>query len=323
MQRKLYQTWLCLEIIIDFIIITWSIVLLTEIQDEFYDVLNLGADVYVANDEDYFGPIQILCIHSQHNSVQHNCENALSAQSSLTPAQYYFSLKYLEVFRHNVPITVSGIIESRHNLFIVLSIYVVISFCLGCAGKLQGNRSHSGAAHVSYYICISYLENSLATFKMMMINIFAVSEGVDGILLMEYIPGFSLIVFIATSVFVGCCLGAMQEFYWKYRWMKGACVCTVICVVFGYLVMFIFPSFGLNVYALQFQFQFKAVSTGILSDAFVKNVNLLKHFAFYMGFMGWIKTITPLLAMSFEKHKSDQLLDGSAKPIYTPSVSIQ
>ena len=74
----------------------------------------------------------------QHKAdISNNCNQALSDHNPFTSAQNYFSLKYLEFFRGNTPITVRDITNGRHNLFIVLSIYIVISFCMSCAGKLQ------------------------------------------------------------------------------------------------------------------------------------------------------------------------------------------
>lgn len=120
---------------------------------------------------------------------------------------------------------------------------------------------------------------------------------ISGILVLEYIPGYSLVVFMIVSVFIGCALGVLQDGRQKYKDtpFQHVCLITSIIMLLAYFALFIFPSFGLNLFALQFCTEFEAVSNGMLTSDFVRSINLLKGFAFYMGFMGWIKTITPLL----------------------------
>ena len=147
-----------MEIIVDITLIITSIVLLSDVQDEFYRVLDHGGHVYVARDLNYLGPVQIVCIHS---APKHNCNEALSDDTPFTSTQNYFSLKYLELFRGDTQITVRDIIDGRYNLFIVLAIYIVIWFCISCAGKLQSiglNRQHrdyqdSLTPHWTYFFC--------------------------------------------------------------------------------------------------------------------------------------------------------------------------
>eukprot|EP01084_Bolivina_argentea_P050156 92224_1 len=327
--EKINNCWLCVEIIVDLILISWSIALLAQIQFEFYDVLDQGADVYVANDENYFGPVQILCMNSNSKQIAHNCDKALSTRAPITPAQNYFSLKYLEIFRGDIEVTVEDIIDDRHNLFIFLACYNVIWFCLTCACKLGLNSRNDddGSVNTILIISICYFEYSLATLKMLMINIFAISETMNGVLLLEFLPGFSLIIFMVFTILMGCCIGAMEDFYKKYPRTKTVCVWIVICLLTLYFGLFIFPAVGLNIFVLQFLFEFKAVSNGLLTMDFVKKVNLLRNFAFYMGFVGWIKSITPLISMLLAKRRARQhsraLLNGKPKPTYTDPYTIQ
>lgn len=180
--HKINRAWLCMEIFIDLVLIIWSIALLAGIQTEFNELLERGGTVYVTADSNYWGPLEIVCPHGSDRS---NCDRALQLHATTSGTQNYFSLKYLEFLRENTPITVEDITESRHILFVSLSIYICIWFCCSCAGKLQSNREVVGdgsdGPHYSYYVAMCYLENSLATFKMMMINIFAVSEELEGI----------------------------------------------------------------------------------------------------------------------------------------------
>ena len=316
--QQLNGCWLCLEIIVDFILIVWSIVLLVQIQDDFYNVLAHGADVYVANDVNYLGPVQILCIRSDNSKIKENCDQALATHSTTTPTQNYFSLRYLELLQgDNYHVTIQDIHQGRHNLFIVLSIYIVIWFCLSCAGKLQSNRDVVDTPHPAYFVSICILENQLGCFKMLMLNVFAISEDAEGILLLQYIPGFSLVIYIVSTILLACFGGAIQDIYTKYEWMKNICLWTVIILLITYFVMFILPSFGLNVYALNFCMQFTAISNGMLSSEVINHVNLLRAFAFYFGIISWIKTISPLIQMCWTRRKSKLLLDGDPNPTYT------
>eukprot|EP01083_Nonionella_stella_P139709 426767_1 len=290
-----------IEILIDLILIPSSMWLLMSIKDEFDLTLSNAGDatVHVINDDHYWGPLQIICLHATQNETLSNCTQQFTRlDRQITPIQNYFSLKYLDILRGHQEVTVGNIMNSRHSLFITLSIYVILWYCVCCAWKLQTTDAQQDY-HWVYYVSVSYFENSLALLKMMMINGFAMSNISRDTLLLQFVPAFSIMVFVLFTVVMLCFFGTVQSMYKDCLIdnCKQICIFLVLFIVFMYCVLFIIPTFGLTFYTLRFCAEFEPLGGHLLSAEFVSNVNVLRWFALYMGVSGWIKTCVPLVKL--------------------------
>eukprot|EP01084_Bolivina_argentea_P253890 426648_1 len=310
-----FNIWLC----------WWSFSDTAKIRDEFEAILDATHDpqIYLVSADEYWSPVHIIC------STNSDCDEVRKQYKSITTTQSYFTMNWMDTRDDDA--TISDILDARTGINTWLWVFIfgaIIGNCCGdCAQTLEKekhdkwleklDKDNRNVFKVSKVINATMAVFMLKVYKMTVCNIFSVSEVAEGVLLLQYFPGYMLIAsFIVSLILAYCiCYGSCSAFAAYANNDKG-CGCIIICccIILPFVVLFVLfsiPYWGLSFYALQFNYEYASSSFGLLSPSYVDTTDGLASLAVVFGIGSWFETV-----MTFIDQIIYALID-TAKPYYT------
>eukprot|EP01084_Bolivina_argentea_P253891 426650_1 len=283
---------------------------LGKIRDEFEAILDETHDpqIYLVNSDEYWTPVHIICSTSVTD-----CDAIKNQYKSITSAQSFFTMHWMDT--RDDDITISDILDTRSTMHTFLWVFIFIGIigncykdCAEVFGKEKREKQLKEIDETTRNIMkVANVINStltafmLTVYKTTVCNIFSVSEVAEDVLLLQYIPGYMLLIsFIASiiisyCIFYGCCSAVGSAANNNDELTFILVVCCIILPFICLFVLFTIPYWGLSFYVLQFSFEYKSSSFGLLSPSYMSITDGLASLAAVLGIGSWFETIVTLI----------------------------